>query len=71
MEGVEKINYSDKGAGKIWKYKCFSQEGYGFIHIQNNETEATFREKVSFTNFDGLKFILPESGTSYDVEVLP
>ncbi len=61
----------DKGAPLIKKYKNFGSESYGFIVIQNDDKEAVFKEKVNFNNFTGLKFLQPESGSSYDIEVGP
>lgn len=62
---------ADKGAPLIKKYKCFGEEGYGFIIIENDEDEASYKEKVSFTNFKGLEFVLPETGSAYDILVPP
>jgi hypothetical protein len=61
-----------KDAPLITKYKSFkNKEGYGFIIIENKEAEAQFKEKVTFTNFKGLQFLAPESGSSYEVLVPP
>ena len=43
----------------INKYKCFQDEGYGFIYIDNKEKEATFNEQVNYTNFKGLEMMKP------------
>ena len=32
----------DKGAPMIKKYKCFGPEGYGFIHIENDDKESQY-----------------------------
>ena len=61
----------DKGAPHIKKYKCFGPEGYGFIIVENDEKDATFKEKVTFNSFKGLEFLPPESGQSYDINVPP
>jgi len=62
MEGVTKTTMEDKGAPLIKKYKCFGEEGYGFIIIENDEAGASYKEKVTFTKFTGLNFLAPESG---------
>jgi hypothetical protein len=62
---------ADKGAPLVKKYKCFGDEGYGFIIIQNDEPEAQYKEKVNFTSFKGLEFVAPESGSAYEVLVPP
>ena len=71
MEGVTVQNYADKGAKNINKYKAFQDEGYGFIYVVNNEKEATFIEKVNYTNFKGLEMMKPQTGSSYDIKVGP
>ena len=71
MEGVTKVTMEDKGAPLIKKYKCFGPEGYGFIVIENDEAEASFKEQVTFNNFKGLQFLMPEKGQSYDILVPP
>jgi hypothetical protein len=71
MEGVTKVTMADKGAPLIKKYKCFGPEGYGFIIIENDEEEASLKEKVTFNTFTGLEFLPPETGESYDILVPP
>lgn len=71
LEGVTKVTMADKGAPLIKKYKCFGEEGYGFIIIENDETAASYKEKVSYTNFKGLEFVPPETGSAYDILVPP
>lgn len=68
---MTKTNMADKGAPLIKKYKCFGEEGYGFIILENDEEEASYKEKVNFTNFKGLEFVPPETGQSYDIFVPP
>ena len=62
MEGVTCVNFSAKGAPDIKKYKCFNEEGYGFIYIENKEKEATFKEKVDYKKFEGLEMMKPQQG---------
>mmetsp|Transcript_5690 Transcript_5690/g.9022 ORF Transcript_5690/g.9022 Transcript_5690/m.9022 type:complete len:264 (+) Transcript_5690:873-1664(+) len=50
-ESIQVSNYDAKGAPEIKKMKEFTEEGYGFIHIANDEKEATFKEVVTFKNF--------------------
>ena len=68
---MTKVTMEDKGAPLIKKYKGFGAEGYGFIIIENDETEAQFKEKVTFNTFKGLQFLPPESGSAYDILVPP
>ena len=60
LEGVTSENYEAKGCKDIVKYKqCFADEGYGFIHIVNLSKDATFKEKVNYTAFQGLTMCKP------------
>ena len=59
LEGVTSQTFADKGAPSITKYKCFQEEGYGFIYIVNNEKDASFKEKVNYNNFQGLTMMKP------------
>jgi len=71
LPGVTKTTMADKGAPLVKKYKCFGDESYGFIIIQNDEPAAQYKEKVNFTSFKGLEFVAPESGSAYEVLVPP
>lgn len=71
LEGVTKVDYAAKGAPEIKKYKAFQDEGYGFIYIVNDSKDATFKEVVKYTNFQGLKLLKPQLGSSYEIEVGP
>merc|ERR1719148_633100 len=55
----------------ITKYFAMTEEGYGYVHIVNNESEAKYRENINYTKFDKLELQKPFKGTSYDIEVLP
>jgi len=70
-EGVDCQNFKDKGAEEINKYKCFQEEGYGFIHVVNDSKDATFKEKVSYPTFKGLEMCKPQQGQGYDISVGP
>lgn len=48
-----------------------TEEGYGYVHIVNDEAEAKYRENINYTKFDKLQLQKPQKGTSYDIEVLP
>lgn len=71
LDGVTMVDFAAKGAPEIKKYKAFQDEGYGFIYIVNDSKEATFKEVVKYTNFQGLKLLKPQFGSSYDIEVKP
>lgn len=64
-------NFESEGAADITKYFAMTEEGYGYVHIVNNETEAKYRENINYTKFDKLEMQKPFKGTSYDIEVLP
>jgi len=71
MDGVTMTTMEAKGAPGIKKYKGFSEEGYGFIIIENDEQEYAYREKVNYKTFTGLKLLPPESGEGYETTVQP
>jgi len=48
-----------------------TEEGYGYVHIVNKETEAKYRENINYTKFEKLELQKPCKGTSYDIEVGP
>ena len=59
LDGVTVQSFEDKDAPEIKKYKGFSEEGYGFIYLVNNEKDASFKEKVQYNNFTGLTMCKP------------
>ena len=65
------VDFADKGAQEIKKYKAFGEEGYGFIHFVNESKEATIKEKVNYNTFKGLTMIKPQQGQGYEVSVGP
>lgn len=48
-----------------------TEEGYGFVHIRNEESEAEFTEVVNYTKFDRLSLLKPFKGQGYSVTVKP
>ena len=62
LEDVQEINFEDRGAPDCKKFKGFSEEGYGFIYIVNDEKDASFKETVNFKNFTGLTMCKPQKG---------
>ena len=64
-------NFAEQGAPGITKYFAMTEEGYGYVHIQNDDAEAKYRETINYTKFDKLELQKPFKGTSYDVEVMP
>jgi len=64
-------NFAEQGAPGITKYFAMTEEGYGYVHIVNNEAEAKYRENINYTKFDKLELQKPFKGTSYDIEVMP
>ena len=71
VEGVTVVDFANKGAPEIKKYKAFGEEGYGFIHFVNESKEATIKEKVNYTTFTGLTMCKPQQGQGYEVSVGP
>ena len=53
------IDFADKGAADIVKYKHFGEEGYGYIYVQNGTDYATFNEKCVFSTFKGIEQLKP------------
>ena len=47
------------------------KEGYGYTYFENNSEDATIKEAVTYTMFDGLELVPPFKGTSYEVLVEP
>jgi hypothetical protein len=57
-EFVAVQNFAQKGAPNIVRYQCGkAPEGYNFVVIQNNEEEATYKENIEYTTFDGLVMV--------------
>ena len=55
-------NFSQKGAPDIVRYQCGkAPEGYNFVIIKNKEEEATYKENIEYTTFDGLEMVKPET----------
>ena len=63
--------FDDQGASEIKKYFAMTEEGYGYVHIVNNEAEARFKERIEYTKFDRLSLLKPFKGDSYEVDVGP
>ena len=47
------------------------REGYGFTYFKNDTEDATIKEAVTYTMFDGLELVPPFKGTSYEVSIPP
>jgi hypothetical protein len=60
-----------QGAPDIKRYFGESDEGFIYVHIDNQDSEATYSENVDFTMFDNLQFLKPEQGSSYQIKVGP
>lgn len=65
-QGLEKsqkvTTYETQGAPKVKKYFAMTEEGYGYVHITNDEVEAEFTEEVNYTKFDRLSLLKPFKG---------
>lgn len=64
-------SYEAQGAPLVKKHFAMAEEGYGYIHIVNDEEEATFTEVVNYTKFDKLTLLKPFKGQGYSVTVKP
>jgi len=62
------------------RYQCGkAPEGYNFVIVINNEDEATYKENIEYTTFDGLEMVRPNkndpniliSDQSYELVVPP
>ena len=67
----KKTTFEDQGAPDITKYFAMTEEGYGYVHIVNNEQEARFKEKIEYSKFEKLSLLKPFKGDSYEVDVGP
>ncbi len=67
----EQFVYSAEGAPQCAKYSEMRKEGYGYTYFENNSDDATIKEAVTYTMFDGLELVPPFKGTSYEVLVPP
>eukprot|EP00826_Nyctotherus_ovalis_P027742 TRINITY_DN2170_c0_g5_i6.p1 TRINITY_DN2170_c0_g5~~TRINITY_DN2170_c0_g5_i6.p1 ORF type:complete len:732 (+),score=188.21 TRINITY_DN2170_c0_g5_i6:115-2310(+) len=67
----EHLTYDSEGAPQCSKYSGMRKEGYGFTYFENNSEDATIKEAVTYTMFDGLELVPPFKGTSYEVSVPP
>ena len=67
----KETNFESQGASDITKYFAMTEEGYGYVHIVNNETEAVYKESINYTKFEKLELQKPFKGTSYEIEVKP
>lgn len=57
--------FEGQGAPKVKKYFGMTEEGYGYVHITNDETEAEFTEHVNYTKFERLSLLKPYKGQGY------
>ena len=48
-----------------------TEEGYGYVHIKNDDPEAVYKESINYTKFEKLELQKPFRGTSYEIEVKP
>jgi hypothetical protein len=67
----EYLSYESDGAPECSKYSGMMKEGYGYTYFRNNSDDATIKEAVNYTMFDGLELVSPFKGTSYEVLVPP
>ena len=53
----EKTTFESEGAVGCAKYSKMLPEGFGFNYFVNDSTEASIREVVAYTRFQGLELI--------------
>ena len=58
----KKNDYSTEGAPLCYKYSDMCPEGYGYNYFENFSDDATIKEVVTYTRFDGLQLVKPFSG---------
>ena len=51
----KETNFESQGAPDITKYFAMTEEGYGYVHIVNNEAEAVYKENINYTKFEKLQ----------------
>jgi len=71
LSGTKAVNFEKSSAPNVKKYTCVAEEGYGFVHIVNDEKSCTYKETVNYTKFEGLELMKPYSGSGYEIEVKP
>ena len=64
-------DFESQGAPDIKKYFAMTEEGYGYVHIANDDAEAVYKESINYTKFEKLQLEKPFKGTSYEIEVKP
>ena len=63
--------FENEGAENCKKYSQMCGEGYGYTYFENDSAEASIKETVTYTRFEGLELVKPFSGSGYDVLVPP
>ena len=67
----EKTTFESEGAVGCAKYSKMLPEGFGFNYFVNDSTEASIREVVAYTRFQGLELVKPYTDSGYEVLVPP
>ena len=63
--------FESQGSPDIKKYFAMTEEGYGYVHVVNDDPEAVYKESINYTKFEKLELQKPFRGTSYEIEVKP
>jgi hypothetical protein len=63
--------FESDGAPECYKYSQMCAEGYGYTFFENKTEDATIKEIVTYTKFEGLELIKPYKGSGYEVQVKP
>ena len=71
IEGCKITTMEKDGCPDIKKYSMILEEGYGFVHVVNDNASSSYKETVNFVKFDGLEIMKPYKGSSYDLLVKP
>lgn len=71
IEGCKVVSMEKDGCPDIKKYTMMLEEGYGFVHVVNNDTSSSYKESVNYLKFEGLELMKPYKGSSYDLMVKP
>ena len=61
--GLHRLDFSDKKAPQIKRYQEYNfPEGYNYILVLNQDSEATYKENLEYEKFEKLNFLAPHSG---------
>ena len=62
-----------EGSALITKTTCPNKNDYGYMwtYVDNQDSEATYKESVTYSRFEGLELVAPYSGSKYELTCRP